>query len=66
MSIFIKKRGKIKIVDESILVEINKSAEIIINNGGSSVVPETCRICKILISRGVFPLTCDSCSNDEK
>ncbi len=60
-----KKRGKIKIVDESILAEINKSAELIIKNGGSSVVPETCRICKIFISRGVFPLECDSCSDEE-
>ncbi len=61
-----KKRGKIKIVDKYILEEINKSAERIIKNEGTKVIiPETCRICKILISRGVFPLTCDSCSNEE-
>ena len=58
-----KKRGKIKIVDETILIEIKKSADIIIKNGESSIVPETCRICKILITKGVFPITCDSCSN---
>ncbi|UCD13998.1 MAG: hypothetical protein JSW60_00850 [Thermoplasmatales archaeon] len=61
-----KKRGKIKIVDESILAEINKSADRIIKNEGESVVtPETCRICKILLSKGVFPLTCESCPTEE-
>ncbi len=57
-----KKRGKIKIVDEYILKEIDKSAERIIKNEGANVVvPETCRICKILISRGIFPFSCESC-----
>ena len=60
-----KKRGKIKIVDKSILIEINKSAERIIQSDGGNVVSETCRICKILISKGVFPLICDSCSSEE-
>ena len=61
-----KKRGKIKIVDKSILVEINKSADRIIQNeGGTVVVPETCRICKILISKGVFPFICETCSTEE-
>ena len=59
-----KKRGKIKIVDENIIEEINKSAERIIQNEDGAVVSETCRICKILISRGVFPLECDSCSGE--
>ena len=60
-----KKRGKVKIVDELILEEIKKSAERIIKNEGPNiVVPETCRICKILISRGVFPVSCDSCSTE--
>ena len=57
------KRGKIKIVDENIIEEINKSAEKIINNKDVAVVSETCRICKILISRGVFPIECDSCTD---
>jgi hypothetical protein len=56
-----KKRGKIKIIDDIILIEIKKSAELIINNGTDNVVPETCRICKILIKKGVFPLACESC-----
>ena len=60
-----KKRGKIKIVDESILMEINKSAERIIQNEEIIVVSETCRICKILLSKGVFPLTCGSCPSEE-
>jgi len=60
-----KKRGKIKIVDKSILIEINKSAERIIQSEVVIVVSETCRICKILISKGVFPLICDSCSSEE-
>ncbi|UCF12006.1 MAG: hypothetical protein JSW06_08180 [Thermoplasmatales archaeon] len=60
-----KKRGKIKIVDKSVLIEINKSAERIIQNEGAVVVPETCRICRILISKGVFPLACTSCSSEE-
>ena len=54
-----KKRGKIKLLDEEILVEINKSAENIINNGNGSVVPETCRICKMLRSKQLFPYFCD-------
>jgi len=60
-----KKRGKIKIVDGDILKEINKSAEIIIQHEDGMVVSETCRICKILISKGVFPLMCGSCSDEE-
>ena len=59
-----KKRGKIKIVDESILIEIKKSAEKIIQNEEIIVVSETCRICKILLSKGVFPLTCESCPTE--
>jgi predicted transcriptional regulator len=56
-----KKRGKIKIVDESILKEIKKSAERIIQNEEIIVVSETCRICKILLSKGLFPMECGSC-----
>lgn len=60
-----KKRGKIKIVDPQILNEINESAERIIENKGNMIVPETCRICHILIEKGVFPLACDSCPSEE-
>jgi len=48
------KRGKIKILDEHILKEIRVSAERIIENETAVVVTETCRICKILRSKGVF------------
>lgn len=60
-----KKRGKIKIIDKEILIEINKSAERIIQNEKTVVVPETCRICKILTSKGVYPIICDSCQSEE-
>lgn len=43
-----RKRGKINIVDQKILNEINSSAERIINNGPSIVLSEICRICTIL------------------
>jgi predicted transcriptional regulator len=55
------KRGKIKIVDPLILNEINESAKIIIQQEDGAVVSETCRICKILIKKGVFPFQCSSC-----
>ena len=60
-----KKRGKIKIVDEGVLIEINRSAERIIQQGDGAVVSETCRICKILIVKRIFPLACAACSDEE-
>ena len=57
------KRGKIKITDVEILNEINKSAEFIIKND-NGIVTETCRICKILMEKGVFPVVCGSCPKD--
>jgi len=59
-----KKRGKIKIVDKDVLSEINTSAERIIEQGDTAVISETCRICKILMSKGIFPLACISCKDD--
>ncbi len=56
-----KKRGKIKIIDEIILKEIDKSAQIIIDNGSNSTVIETCRICKIMRKEGLFQFFCNSC-----
>ena len=56
-----KKRGKIKIIDQDILNEIDKSAKIIIDNGPNSTVKETCRICKIMRDEGLFHFFCDSC-----
>ena len=59
-----KKRGKIKIIDEEILTEINKSAKRIIEEEQMAVVAETCRICKILRDKGVFPFSCEACPNE--
>ncbi|MFE3845493.1 transcriptional regulator [Thermoplasmatota archaeon] len=56
-----KKRGKIKIIDENILKEIDKSTKIIIDNGSKSTVNETCRICKIMRKEGLFHFFCSSC-----
>jgi predicted transcriptional regulator len=60
-----KKRGKIKIVDESVLVEINKSAKKIIQQEDGTIISETCRICKILMKKRIFPLECESCYDEE-
>jgi len=60
-----KKRGKIKIVDEGALIEINISAERIIHQGDGAVISETCRICKILMEKGIFPLACASCPSEK-
>ena len=56
-----KKRGKIEISDKKVLKEIKASAENIIENGDSSVLSETCRICKIVRASGEFSLICPSC-----
>jgi len=45
-----KKRGKIEINDKKIIFEINISAERIVQNGTTAVIPEICRICKIIRS----------------
>ena len=44
------KRARIKIVDENVKIEIEVSAARIVKNGSSSVIPEICRICKIMKS----------------
>ena len=56
-----KKRGRIEISDKLVLKEIKISAENIIVNGDGSVLPETCRICKLLRSIPKFSLFCLSC-----
>ncbi len=58
-----KKRGKTDFFDETIIQEIIISAERIKNNGESYAITETCRICKILRTRGVFNY--DSCGCEE-
>ena len=60
-----KKRGKIKIIDEDISKEIINSAKRIIHNNGSDVTSETCRICKIIRLKGVFPFSCFACDDLE-
>ena len=55
-----RKRGKIKIVNREILIEIDRSAEKIIQNKKEIVISETCRICKILMKKGIFQLSCES------
>jgi len=60
-----KKRGKIKIVDKDVLIEINRSAERIIQQDDGAVISETCRICKILMAKAIFPLACASCPEEE-
>ena len=48
------KRGRTDISDEQVLIEIKKAAQNIIENGNEQFIPETCRICKIIRSIGVF------------
>ena len=59
-----EKRGKIKIIDKKIINEIDKSAELIIQQGEAVIIPEICRICKILQEKEVFPSLCKICQND--
>ena len=58
-----KKRGRIDISDEVVIKEMKISAQSIIDNGGGSVISETCRICKILRASGEFSLFCPSCDD---
>ena len=58
------KRGKVKIIDEKLLREINISAKKIIELGESSVIGETCRICRIMRKSGLFSFYCDACEPD--
>jgi len=45
------KRGALEITDNEILEEIKKSAKRIVKENGTTVIEETCRICRILKSR---------------
>jgi len=49
-----RKRGKISITNNDILVEIYISAEKIIKHGESIVPKEICKICKILRKNNIF------------
>jgi len=55
-----RKRGKIEIRDKNIIKEINISAERIIQNNGTSVTIETCRICRIMRAKKVHPFFSES------
>ena len=55
------KRGKAEISDKIVLKEIKASAHNIINNGDEHIIPETCRICKLMRSRPCFNLFCQAC-----
>lgn len=46
-----KKRGKIDIKDKRIMIEINISAKKIVKNGETAVIPEICRICRVIRSK---------------
>ena len=52
-----KKRGKISIVNDEILFEINFSAEKIIKHGETVLTDEICRICRILRKQGMLSFT---------
>ena len=51
------KRGNIKIRDKKIIKEIQVSAENIIKDENIELIKETCRLCKIIKSRGLFPFS---------
>ena len=57
---FKKKRGKITILDNDIMNEINISAKRIHNHGDSVLNYEICKICKILKTEGFFKFKVDS------
>jgi hypothetical protein len=59
-----KKRGRVEISDLDLLGEIKLSAQNIIEQGGESVIPETCRICKLLRASGEFNLFCPGCDEE--
>lgn len=59
------KRGKIKIVDQEILLEIKKSAQLLIESENGSLVDETCRICRLLMTKNAIDFSCLHCSSKE-
>ena len=48
-----RKRGKISIIEEDILTEVNVSAGKIIEYGDTIVTQEICRLCKIMRKYGI-------------
>ena len=51
------KRGKSNIKNKSVLKEIKISAEKIIKDENIDIVIETCRLCKLLKSKGLTPFS---------
>ncbi|UCF49518.1 MAG: hypothetical protein JSU91_07155 [Thermoplasmatales archaeon] len=51
------KRGKSNIKNEFFLNEVKNSAKKIIQDNDIDLVKETCRLCKILKSKGLFPFS---------
>ena len=59
------KRGKSNIKNEHFLKEIQVSAENIIKDENTELIGETCRLCKIIKSKGLFPFS-DSKTSDKR
>jgi len=59
------KRGKLQVENKEILAEIRYSAKKIIEEGETSIVTETCRICKIMRQKGILQFTCDACETED-
>jgi len=58
------KRGSPNITDESVIFEIDKSAERIIKEGNGVIISETCRLCKFFSSKKIFPFICEYCAEE--
>jgi len=58
-----KKRGKFEISDKIVLEQIRLAAKKIIKNGDDLVIPETCKICKLLRNKEIFPFICQFCDD---
>jgi len=56
-----RKRGRMNISDKIVLSEIKSAAEIIIKKGDGRIIPETCRVCKIIRTTKQFSMFCPSC-----
>jgi predicted transcriptional regulator len=48
-----RKRGRISIIEEEMLTEINVSAGKIIEYGEKIVIKEICRLCKVMRKHGI-------------
>ena len=50
------KRAKMNVINKQILKEINRSTKKIIQLGDEVLVSETCKLCKIISTKNLFPL----------